>query len=128
MSLKRKAPVVTSTPKVIKKNRRDTSKLDELIAKMADSLEKTENEIKEKKEAEKNDFYAMIGRRAAKFSASTQQWMEDEVWAVYKRAQRRDTVAAAEKPCTSQENQLPCNNSQADRNVFNVLHNSINFQ
>lgn len=129
MTLKRKAPIITSTPKTkkIKKSKEDTSKLDDLIFRMADSLEKTENEIKERKDAEKNDFYAMIGRRAAKLSTSTQQWMEDEVWSLYRKAQRMDNAPSAEEPSTSQENKSPSNSSHAERNVFSFLHNSVHF-
>ena len=94
---------------------------------MADSLEKTENEIKNRKEAEKNDFYVMIGKRAAKLSTST-QWMEDELWALYKWAQRRDKAAAPEEQSTSQENEPHVDNYKTDRNVFSALQSSVHFQ
>ena len=93
-------PVVATTPaKKRQKKERSTGKLDELIDKMAQSLEQTEKQIKERKES--NEFYTMIGKRAATLSDDTQRWMEDQVWALYRRAEEMDRQTS--KPCTSQE-------------------------
>ena len=89
---------------------------------MAQSLEDTDKELKERRENESNcDFYLMIGRRVGKLSQETQEWMEGEMWELYERAKRRDNGQAGSSQNT--ENREPA----GERNIFSLMQDSVNY-
>jgi hypothetical protein len=103
-----------------KKEKAKNEKLDEFINKMSKSVEDTDKELLAwKEDSVKLDFFMMIGRRVSKLSTSTQEWMEEEMWALYERAKRRD-----QQPGHSQENEPP---QPSERNAFSFLQSSIHY-
>ena len=134
--------MAASTPAKKKRKEAEIQKVDQLIEKMTHSLEQTENDLKARRESE-NDFYRMIGKRAAKLSPECQQWMEDEVWDILRAAQKKDSLASKSSTQSSTSSSQASTSTQPstsiatapssiprnreDRNLFSFIHNSIPF-
>ena len=49
-----------------------------------------------RKESRRSDdeFFTMISRRVREMSPTTQRWVEDQIWDIYRQARRREEVGA----------------------------------
>ena len=74
-------------------------KLDAILMEMTKQVQATDQEIRKvqaSKESRRSDdeFFTMISRRVREMSPTTQRWVEDQIWGIYRQARRREEVGA----------------------------------
>ena len=72
-------------------------KLDAILMEMTKQVQATDQEIRKvqaSKESRRSDdeFFTMISRRVREMSPTTQRWVEDQIWGIYRQARRREEV------------------------------------